>query len=293
MLLNADTQMPSKFRRIIFRKKPQKQDSKNTSRIAALENEPPQSTADSKPQSRRSSITIETATTPSVQQTTAVPPATSQSEQCAEGRVAADLPTDSLGLNVLVARDNAVVDILFLHGLTGRRDTTWTAERASEPWPKTLLSKDIVDARIITYGYDANVVHWARPAGQNTVREHARNLINDFTIVRRKTDSIGRPIIFVAHSLGGLVCQDALLVCMNPSEEYQRDILSSTRGVAFLGTPHAGSDFQKFASAVADIISLCQVKEPNKNILKVLNSHSEVLANVKDGFLTMVRTRMC
>lgn len=177
--------------------------------------------------------------------------------------------------------------------MTGRRDTTWTAERASEPWPKTLLSKDIVDARIITYGYDANVVHWARPAGQNTVREHARNLINDFTIVRRKTDSIGRPIIFVAHSLGGLVCQDALLVCMNPSEEYQRDILSSTRGVAFLGTPHAGSDFQKFASAVADIISLCQVKEPNKNILKVLNSHSEVLANVKDGFLTMVRTRMC
>ena len=110
MLLSADTQMPSKFRKIIFRKKPPKQDSKNTSTVAALENEPPQSTADSKPQSRRSSITVETATTPSVQQTATVPPATSQSEQCAEGGVAANLPTDSLGLNVLVARDNAVVE---------------------------------------------------------------------------------------------------------------------------------------------------------------------------------------
>ena len=136
------------------------------------------------------------------------------------------------------------------------------------------------------------MAHWTRPAGQNTVREHARNLINDFTILRRRTYSTGRPIIFVAHSLGGLVCQDALLVCNNPNEEYQRDILSSTCGVAFLGTPHAGSDFQKFASAVADIISLCPLKEPNKNILEVLNSHSEVLANIKDGFLTMVRTRM-
>jgi len=101
--------MPSKFRKIIFRKKPPKQDSKNTSRVVVSENEP-QGTADSKPQSRRSSITIEIASTSSVQQTATVPPATSQSEQCAEGRVAADLPTDSLGLNVLVTRDNAVVE---------------------------------------------------------------------------------------------------------------------------------------------------------------------------------------
>ena len=149
-----------------------------------------------------------------------------------------------------------------------------------------------MDARIITYGYDANMAHWTKPAGQKIVRKHARNLINDFTVLRRRTYSTGRPIIFVAHSLGGLVCQDALLACINPSEEYQRDILSSTRGVAFLGTPHAGSNFQKFASAVADIISLCLVKEPNKIIPKVLNSHSEALANIKDGFLTMVRTRM-
>lgn len=135
------------------------------------------------------------------------------------------------------------------------------------------------------------MAHWTRPAGQNTVRAHAQNLINDFTILRRTTRSPGRPIIFVAHSLGGLVCQEALLVCLNPTEEYHRDILASTRGVAFLGTPHAGSSLQKFASAVADIINLCPIKKPNKDILEVLNRHSQVLANIKDGFLTMVRTR--
>ncbi|OCL10293.1 hypothetical protein AOQ84DRAFT_430924 [Glonium stellatum] len=182
-------------------------------------------------------------------------------------------------------------NILFLHGLTGHRDKTWTAEKQSEPWPKTLLSTDIVDARIITYGYDADVVHWTKPAGQNTVREHARNLIGDFAHTRRKTQSTGRPIIFVAHSLGGLVCQDALLVCDRASEKYQRDILSSTRGVVFLGTPHAGSDFQKYASAVAKIVNLCLVRT-NRNILEVLNGRSEVLANIKNDFFAMVRTRM-
>ena len=100
MLLSADTLMLLRLRNI-FRKKLPKQDSKNISRVAALKNEPPQGTADSKPQSGQSSITIETATAPSVQQTVAVPPAISQSEH---------LPTDPLGPNILVTRDNAVVE---------------------------------------------------------------------------------------------------------------------------------------------------------------------------------------
>jgi protein SERAC1 len=160
------------------------------------------------------------------------------------------------------------------------------------PWPEELLSQDIPDARIITYGYDADVVHWTRPAGQNTVREHARNLVNDLAAIRQKTPkSVGRPIIFVAHSLGGLICEDAIFTCNNPTSSAQRDILDSVRGLIFLGTPHAGSDFTMFATAVADIIRLSLVKTPNKSILQVLKRNSEVLANIENDFLTLVRTR--
>jgi alpha-beta hydrolase superfamily lysophospholipase len=113
-------------------------------------------------------------------------------------------------------------------------------------------------------------------------------LINDLTALRR--DAVGRPIIFVVHSLGGLVCQDALLVSSNPNEEEQRDIVSSTYGIAFLGTPHAGSDLERFATAVANIVSL--VKKPNKKLLQVLRSNSEILANIKNDFLTMVHRHL-
>lgn len=59
--------------------------------------------------------------------------------------------------------------------------------------------------------------------------------------------------------------------------------------VAFFGTPHAGSDFEKLAKAVTNIVRI--VKKPNKKLLGVLRRNSEILANIKDEFLTMVARR--
>ncbi|KAM0458661.1 hypothetical protein ACHAPV_006053 [Trichoderma viride] len=195
---------------------------------------------------------------------------------------------EALGPYVVTSVQNAKIDIVFLHGLTGHREKTWTAEGQTEPWLKTLLPKDLPTARIITYGYDADVLHLTRVAGQNTIREHAKTLINDLSALR--TDAVGRPIIFVVHSLGGLVIQEALQICTNPNDEGQGDLLSSTRGVAFFGTPHAGADLEKFATAVMNIVSIA--KRPNKKLLGVLRRNSEILANIKDGFLTMIVRRL-
>lgn len=52
---------------------------------------------------------------------------------------------------------------------------------------------------------------------------------------------------------------------------------------------HTGSDLEKFATAVANVVSL--VKKLNKKLLRVLCSNSEILANIKNEFLTMVRNR--
>ncbi|KAL8859328.1 MAG: hypothetical protein Q9178_004266 [Gyalolechia marmorata] len=196
-----------------------------------------------------------------------------------------------LGVKTLDTGKSAIVDIVFVHGLTGHRHRTWTAPGATEPWPKVLLPQAIPNARIITYGYDADVVHWTSTAGQNTTREHAQNLVNDLCNHRTRTKSIKRPILFVAHSLGGLVVQDALLLCVNPSDKSQATFLNSARGICFLGTPNGGSDFTKFATAVANVISLSIVKRPNAQLLEVLKKRSQVLANVKNGFLTLVRRR--
>ncbi|KAF2452985.1 hypothetical protein BDY21DRAFT_417479 [Lineolata rhizophorae] len=196
-----------------------------------------------------------------------------------------------LGPRVVAEGSNPIVDIVFVHGLTGHRDKTWTAEMRETPWPEELLSQDIRDARIVTYGYDTDVVYWTRPAGQNILREYATNLVDDLASLRTP-DAVGRPIFFVAHSLGGIVCQDAILTCENRADSARPDILDSLRGVIFLGTPHVGPDLTKFAAAVVATVRLTAAERPNPRLLEALLKESPAFANIESNFLMLVRTRV-
>lgn len=75
-----------------------------------------------------------------------------------------------------------------MHGLTGGWDSTWTAEDSIEPWPKSLLSQDINDVRILSWGYDADIVKLWNPASNNRVANHAQNLIGD--LARKRDESV-------------------------------------------------------------------------------------------------------
>jgi hypothetical protein len=50
-----------------------------------------------------------------------------------------------------------------------------------------------------------------------------------------------RTIVFIAHSLGGLVCEEALI--LSDKRQELQNILTNTLGIIFMGTPHgSGSD---------------------------------------------------
>ncbi|UPK96915.1 hypothetical protein LCI18_007850 [Fusarium solani-melongenae] len=117
---------------------------------------------------------------------------------------------DQDGVEVLHDCPDATVDICFVHGLTGNRISTWTAHGQTAPWPKTLLPEKLSKARILTYGYDAYIVSKA-VASSNRLIDHAMNLLIDLIIERAGSRASSRPLVFVAHSLGGLVCKEAIL----------------------------------------------------------------------------------
>ncbi|KAI0476806.1 hypothetical protein F4859DRAFT_514138 [Xylaria cf. heliscus] len=181
----------------------------------------------------------------------------------------------------------STVDIVFIHGLTGDRERTWTAKNASEPWPKTLLASKLPTARILTFGYDAYVAHWRGVVSQSRIADHSGNLLASLADHRETDDDTVNedPIIFVCHSLGGL----ALAMARQRPDEHIRRIVRSVRGVIFLGTPHHGSGLAHWAEQLAKYIGV--VKQTNQEILKVLKADSEVLARIQDSFHTMVQAR--
>ena len=190
------------------------------------------------------------------------------------------------GVKVLYSCTDASVDICFVHGLTGNREDTWTA-KGQVSWPSTLLPSILPKARILTYGYDAYVLRKS-VTSSNRLIDHSTNLLNDLAAERASSDALSRPIIFVAHSLGGLVCKHALLLSRNKAETHLKSISIYTKGIMFLGTPHSGSWMADWAKIPASALGL--VKSTNKSLLKILETDDQLLESIQIDFLSMLRS---
>ena len=82
--------------------------------------------------------------------------------------------------------------IIFIHGLTGDREKTWTAKNATAPWPQTLLPSKISNARVLTFGYDASVIDWHGMVSKNTIGNHSWNLLTAITTYREDDSTVSR-----------------------------------------------------------------------------------------------------
>lgn len=100
-----------------------------------------------------------------------------------------------------------------------------------------------------------------------------------------KTD---RPIILAAHSLGGLVCANGLVDAASGSESI-RHLASCVRRIAFLGTPHQGSDKAQWAETGRCFIKY--FKTTNAELSKDLDKRSEKLAKLGVQFPTLLNSR--
>src|SRR6266852_5419907 len=95
-------------------------------------------------------------------------------------------------------------DIVFLHGLNGDAHLTWGATHRGDEydlksfWPRW-LGEDFPDAGVWSVQYDAAGSKWK--GSSMPIRERATN-----TLELLDVSGIGsRPLIFITHSMGGLI----------------------------------------------------------------------------------------
>lgn len=133
------------------------------------------------------------------------------------------------------------VDICFVHGLTGDRRLTWKlhGEKPSGFWPGELLVHDarVGRARILTYGYDSDFPS-SEYLTERTLYHQAQGLLDELSRVR--SEDCDRSLIFVCHTLGGILVQSALILALASKGEALRMIYHSVRGLILLNTPFSG-----------------------------------------------------
>ncbi|KAI0418201.1 hypothetical protein F5X98DRAFT_373996 [Xylaria grammica] len=149
------------------------------------------------------------------------------------------------------------VDIVGIHGLGGHREKSWTAREpetgSTVLWLKDFLPEKLPHARIMTYGYSSEVLS-VKQLTQRTLYSQSKTLLEALKRSRRDTDATNRPIIFIAHSLGGLVVKSALIHA-DRNDHIFNDLRVCTAGVVFLGTPHQGTPNNSWIRIVTDLIS--------------------------------------
>lgn len=148
-------------------------------------------------------------------------------------------------------------DIVAIHGIGGDAYKTWTHENGTL-WLRDILPKSIKGARVFSFGYDAEVV---LTKSQAELDGFARSLLNKLR-VERDHDLQSRPLIFICHSMGGIVLKKALTIARLEADDEFPFLRSSVKGMFFLGTPHRGSDAVRWPQLLADILCVGRFSKP-------------------------------
>jgi pimeloyl-ACP methyl ester carboxylesterase len=158
-------------------------------------------------------------------------------------------------------------------------------------WPRDLLPKVIPQARVLTYGYDTHIRHVVgRPVSTSTLYAHAGDFLAALESNRRKDPS--RPLVFVAHSLGGLIVKEALRQSRGyESQPHLRSVFESTSGLVFFGTPHEGADPLGLVHHVVALLTKGVGFRVNDKIVEALSPSAEYQLQLRDEFTRMIDER--
>ncbi|KAK7415160.1 hypothetical protein QQX98_006104 [Neonectria punicea] len=178
------------------------------------------------------------------------------------------------------AEQPELIDLVFVHGLGGNLRTTWKVEGTPEPWfskPEFLGSLDH-SVRVLSFGYNANRFG---DVANTRIIHHANALLRN--LVLKRLDNPNRPIIFIAHSLGGLVVKRAILLCATNND--WSAIKNSTKSIIFMGTPHMGSEKAEDLVVVQKLASLIKFQAPvATNLTKELKTFSNAVQDINMEF---------
>ncbi|XP_022376695.1 protein SERAC1 isoform X4 [Enhydra lutris kenyoni] len=186
-------------------------------------------------------------------------------------------------------------DVLFIHGLMGAAFKTWRQQdseqvltekiledeaRYTTCWPKTWLARDCPALRIISVEYDTSLSDWRTrcPVERKSIAFRSNELLR-----KLRAAGVGeRPVIWVSHSMGGLLVKKMLLEASKKPE--MSTIINNTRGIIFYSVPHHGSHLAEYS------VNIRYLLFPSLEV-KELSKDSPALKTLQDDFLEFAKDK--
>ena len=182
------------------------------------------------------------------------------------------------GLEPLAIPAEPIVDFVFVHGLGGGSRKSWS--KGQDPalfWPKYWLPRDpeFSHVRVHSFGYDAD---WTeRRTSILDVHDFGNKLLTSLHLSEWIRRSAGLPIVFVAHSMGGLVVKQAYI--LSQTDPAYQGIGSRFHTMFFLATPHHGAHSAQLLSSI-----LKATDHGHRPFVDDLHSDSPAIQRINDSF---------
>ncbi|KAK3384122.1 hypothetical protein B0T24DRAFT_73220 [Lasiosphaeria ovina] len=193
------------------------------------------------------------------------------------------LDGDFHGITTLFAPppDDHKVDVVALSGLGGHAFGSFKEREGTNMWIRDSLPYDLTRentgrpmARVMTYGYESSV---ARSKNIQNLEDLATSFHNSL-LALVGTPTV-KPLILVAHSLGGLIVKQTVITLSKSKIEDDMQLIGAIYGIVFFGVPHDGMDIRSLIPMVGD--------GPNRSLVESLSRiNSQTLTTQQREFHT-------
>ena len=112
----------------------------------------------------------------------------------------------------------------------------------------------------------------------------SRNFLLDLD--RERLSEPSRPLLLVAHSLGGILVKEALRQAASCRSQrvHLGKIFHSTIGIVFFGTPHGGTDPLDLPHRILKRLANAAQFSVNESVVNSLQPSSDLLRRLRDEF---------
>ncbi|KAH7138655.1 ankyrin repeat-containing domain protein [Dendryphion nanum] len=173
------------------------------------------------------------------------------------------------------------IDVVFVPGLGANPEESWLKGKFNWASDKNGLVKEYPNARVLLYQCES-AFH-----GSLKVEQFLDNLALGLVdgLQSYRGDQIQRPLVFIGHSMGGLVIAKAVTI-MDARRDIYPKMFEATAGCIFFGSPFLGAEAASVAAMFANVAEKFGVATTSK-LLDMMKPGDEALRELRGEFLRL------